>query len=860
MRKNKHLSRSLDNINSNNYLYLKQSTKDKQTSQIPTNITISPISFHNPTSKNDNLTKTHRQLFFIDKNFTIPASNFLEEMYRKYSKNLLKYLISNRTGLKLAGNKYIQNLTIEEYMRQCNITQEQFLNLFKNNPDSNLLLQTKNNTMNIKINNEDMFLTPLPNKSRQLLNTNKEKNDFLQAERAAVLMRTFEYTHGLRSKVGMIEYNKLIEKQKQNIINLLVNATLKIQKWWKKNKYKKLKKRVMNNEFDQRLKYYQNVLNDKKAKLFKDKFSKYIKGLIRKNKKRFMNKIKNKAKCSLKKFYTIFDWIRNIKYCKGSKFQILNNGNKKNNNLRKVHKNKKKCFIIKKSYISNGDNNSNVKKYQIKKIIFLQKIIRNYLQMKKEENIYNNKCKQFTYINPNKLSFLYNQKNISANKKLFNTNSKIKKHTSPTKMISRNYKILGNLSFKQITNKYKKINYRSKEESLFQKKTNNSSTIKSISSNKSKPEHKSLKKKKNKIPTVAKTKNLKKLNNKLQFINDSSTKIRNNNISSNKCNNELIFMDSLEITNNDNKIINNKRIISSYNYKNEKSLPPNININYDNYRADSTIEFRDQRNQKSIVSFALLDNSNSRLINNNENNDYSPKLIGKILCNYIHKPSIEINYINKIRIRYFDRIKKNNTELNNSMVYCYKKNYVKKENFEKNENSEIFSYYCKINNSSRDNDYFLLRICLGYKLLRKVFCNQYQIIFIHKIKQIQKQRKQKIKSKTLKLNKSDTKIHLYLLNFKTKLPILINKIIIKKYRILFYHKFLNFCLSLHKEVDDLIKIEDGYVLELVREGYVKGYFKILYNILKERFGYDFTNHGLLFEDFVFGLLSLQKRE
>ena len=50
-------------------------------------------------------------------------------MYIKYSKNLQKYFLKNQTILKLLRNKFFQNLTIEEYMKQNKLTKKQFVQL-----------------------------------------------------------------------------------------------------------------------------------------------------------------------------------------------------------------------------------------------------------------------------------------------------------------------------------------------------------------------------------------------------------------------------------------------------------------------------------------------------------------------------------------------------------------------------------------------------------------------------------------------------------------------------------------------------------------------------------------------------------
>ena len=121
-------------------------------------------------------------------------------MYIKYSKSLQAYFLQNREGMKLQRNKYFQNISIDQFIKERPTTTRKYLNILKNSKNQNsqekIILNYQNlnnNNIGNKINGEDFFLTPLPNKSRKLLNTIKEKNDFLFAERAAVMMRTFEY-------------------------------------------------------------------------------------------------------------------------------------------------------------------------------------------------------------------------------------------------------------------------------------------------------------------------------------------------------------------------------------------------------------------------------------------------------------------------------------------------------------------------------------------------------------------------------------------------------------------------------------------------------------------------------------------
>ena len=1313
MKKSKNVSKSLDN-NINNSFFNDSNNKKIEIKKIPK--TSRKNSYKNINSSALISIQSNKK-YLIEKNYTqMPKSNFLEEMYLKYSKNLQNYFLNNQTGLKLAGNKYFQNLTIEKYMKQYNLTQEEFIQLL----NSGEPLQHKmfsNNNFDIKLKNEQFFLTPLPNKSRQLLNTNKEKNDFLEAERAAVVMRTFEYTHGIKSKVGIYEYRKLMMEQKQRLINLMLNAAQKIQRWWKK-KHQYLIKSKNDDSFNKRLKIYNDMLNKKRIKVFNDKFCNYIRYLLKLKGKKFFKKLKNKSRSSVKKFYTIFDWKKNIKICKNIKFSIIHENKSKIKKRDKIDKSNgfiSNSFLTKKSYISKkiDINGTNTRNYQMKKIIFLQKIFKRYIKIKKGENAFMNGNKtHFSYLNPNKILFLFkkslntqkpkslkkinknekternriyledekttkgnlktlspiskktslydendNGKNISGtlnkkmygndknsknyikinnrrNNKLINKSNKKNKNNENNENKSQNKNknqiksnnlnndiinnnqnfVLDNISNnlnkkenddnnnfmknnkiykcnpKNITyfNKsdiekynedlYKKINISNsddKKNNINKRKNennnnkdnnnekfiqhlinfhlennnsnleNNSNNIKNnkinndsdnnkkenvkndvdadvdinnqnevvnnshldnpqqknlinfkidnneifslndanINSNdivfnngnddkfgfdnkindknnelsnannenenkdisqnsKEDSENKIIKKvnyitkktprklmdikannnikfipkhldeglknikantieyipikkninslavknkiesknkKRNKLPYNGLVQNKRKiingnsnneanfnsssffnrqisfgldnapsdiikknnmnsfleneninnnssfnnyynLNNKHENNNDNISKndskdrnnymdyikkksinlfdveensfsiINKNNNGQNK--NSLLLIDSLEIDNKRKLDKNIIKIISS----NEKSLPPEINL--DNYQQDSTLDYRDKRNksnQKTISTSAILrlDTSNNPGIANNQiynEQNFTFQIMGQICLHYIHRPfAIGNNYIYKIRKKHFssDYIKSLNSlmnitnnfhknklmlnDSNNKLIILNKyfnnwRNISEKEkepytygkiitsicNDENNEKGEHFSYYCKINKSSQENDFFLLRISLGYQLLIKVFCGNSFKIFIYLMK---RRRRKKCRAKTF-LYKGYSKNIYNLLDFKIKLPILLNKIIVKKYYRMFYHKFIYVYINLDHNFEN--EINNNHVCALVREGYGKGYFEILFNILKERFNYEYYNTGLRFESFLKDLFSLHK--
>ena len=391
--------------------------------------------------------------------------------------------------------------------------------------------------------------------------------------------------------------------------------------------------------------------------------------------------------------------------------------------------------------------------------------------------------------------------------------------------------------------------------------------------------------KKNKNSCLPQKKSL--INNALGIEENNISLINKKNNEEN--NNNILLIDSLEIENN-KKIDKNIIKIINTNENREKSLPPDINL--DKYQQDSTLDYRDKKNksnQKTISAsdILLLGTSNNKLKNDEI---YNIQMVGQISLNYIHRPHIiGSSYINKIRKNlFFSKINKNlenllnikksfslkklliNNKVNKTIIlkkYIRQwKNIIDKESkpftyskiitsiciADNNDKGEYFSYYCKINKSNEENDFIFLRITLGYKLLRQIFCGKEIKIFFYLLK---RRRRKKNRAKTY-IYKRHSKNIFNLFDFKIKLPIILNKIFIKKYCGIFYHRFLYFSLKLSNNIE--YNLENNSICSLVREGFKKGYFKILYNILKERFNYEYYNTELKFESFIKILFSFHE--
>ena len=986
MKKKIHISRSLNEIKS----YPSQ-INDLRKNNLNNDF---PILYtkNNKSSSTSSLIFRKKNEYFLEKSFTqgMPALNFLEEMYLKYSKNLQKYFLKNQTGLKLAGNKYFQNLTVEDYMKQNNLTQEEFIYLLNGiRPRFNPLTQYEN-----EISKENFFLTPMPNKSRQLLKTKKEKKDFLEAERAAVVMRTFEYTHGIKSKVGMHELKKMIIEQKQRLINIMLASASKIQRWWKK-KYLTISRNKNNEKYDKKIMYYNEMLIKKKAKIFSDK----IKNIFKKKKKSkfnfFISKLKLKAKNSQKKFFSIFSWMKNMEICSQIKFNII----KKKFPLIKKNFGFINNFLITKVTIKNTKNDStngmSVELFQIKKIIFIQKAFRQYIKIKRGNQSLK-KNSQFSYYSPNKILFLYNKNKNSETKEIkfmpknnFNSynnpNIKRKVNLEMLSPISKNLnendddlyndninnenndnvnkdnnnkiKILenketGNYNIEVRSNIVNKINKKINDKNIVVKKMfhikqihkNNSkdSSTKLLKQNKlnskdklninqkacnknkklennniiynnatnynnnlgknNNNQNKKLfnainfknnfpKKKISKIPQKGGLKNdlLKIEENELSLI----TSTNNNNYNTSQNNNNLLLIDSLEIEKDEKLDKKLKNTINSNNEENEyfeNSIPPELNM--DNYQQDSTIDFRDKRiksNQKTISTSAILhlDTSDNHIFINNQlhESNYPIQFLGQICLNYLHRPLIVENN------SYFEKI--NKTEFSSNIIsilnktinirnnfslekqICLNKIFVLKKYFNRwkyisnktsppytyskiitsictvdNSEKNTFSYYCRINKSNQDNDFMFLRISLGYKLIRNIFCLNDIKKFLYLLK---RRRRRNFRAKTFNFGQYSQNI-LHLLDFKIKLPVVLNKIIIKKFYGIFFHKFLIFSMNLNK--NEKFDINNN-ICKLVFEGYRKGYFGIFFNILKIKINQQYFNTGLKLSNFVEEIINIK---
>ena len=185
---------------------------------------------------------------------------FIEDLYLKYSSNLENYFSKNKNKITLYGSKCYENESIDTFLSQVKENKAKIIQKMRNkglfyvSPGKN------------RGSNEKIILTPLPNKSRQNLVSTKEKEDFFNAERSAVVMRTVEYTHAVKAdslknstpdkkKVKVIQLNKSAKTTNEGEdTSRQMNDTMKellkkpvdvIQTWWLNIKKKQNKNSVL---------------------------------------------------------------------------------------------------------------------------------------------------------------------------------------------------------------------------------------------------------------------------------------------------------------------------------------------------------------------------------------------------------------------------------------------------------------------------------------------------------------------------------------------------------------------------------------------------------------------------------------
>lgn len=381
-----------------------------------------PVMFSSKYSKKDFLNRSYKSAE-PTKKFKLNASELdldhyhcnhhceflLLRNYIKSGQKVSDFILKNRNKIKLFGNKNYKNRDPLEYLEDVQSHPEVPLilshNLFRcSNFDSscynNLAKLQPNHEVKVKeykdfIKKDNQIvgtvthkmiedtlnpveLTPIPSKSRKIIKSNIEKNEFLEAERNAVVRRRVEYTHNLYSKkIYVTNEVKRFEVQ---------DLKKKLSKREDKNKIKV--NEYMLAEFDA-MKELKKVINTKEKKNLKlpkegkkiisesveDLVNEYHKELI---KNRKANNIK-KNKHEIKQKNTN-DYVKNEQNIKNSQDYDVN-GMKMQDELMEVEDNYYYAYIQRVILIQRAYR----KHFLIKNFSaeFIQKNVKGYLIRKK---------------------------------------------------------------------------------------------------------------------------------------------------------------------------------------------------------------------------------------------------------------------------------------------------------------------------------------------------------------------------------------------------------------------------------------------------------------------------------------------
>ena len=171
---------------------------------------------------------------------------------------------TNLRGLTLQGNRLLENISLNKF--------NEFFREYGKSIEKKLKKHVLNyfypNNNQPKLMGQKMNLTPIPIKRNIYLKNEKEKKDIKNAERAAVILRRLEYTHGLSGNNN---------RDEKIFFYLMKGAALIIEDWWiniylnkkKDDDYNKLLGKIKNLENIDKENNERNnrfILNNKKNK------------------------------------------------------------------------------------------------------------------------------------------------------------------------------------------------------------------------------------------------------------------------------------------------------------------------------------------------------------------------------------------------------------------------------------------------------------------------------------------------------------------------------------------------------------------------------------------------------------------
>ena len=600
------------------------------------------------------------------------SSSSLEKAYLKNQNFLNNYFKQNRdsVGLKLGYDKYYEKLSIDKYINEIDKYKENIKNTFKKN--SFYYVYPEEECLKLK---NKLKLTPLPSKSRLLMTSDKEKNDFNTAERTAVMMRRVEYTHGLISKESKKVLEDRINKERKEIYLIMKNAVDKITIWWKGILEKKKMEKIQNEDYHEKYKGYLEQINKKKFLLLYNKLVKFYKkrmNLIKKKMfRKFISQLKTKGKTNNNNIILNKENDNNLYEIDLLKNNLKNNDINYNNFNQKYDDDEKN-----RNYLSNdnlyNDSTKNSKKNnelfleEEPKINYLKVIPMTNRLIKSSQNLLNNKQKleNSDILKNNILISPYNSL-LKSNKLERNTDDENNKNN-----LNRINKNDDKKIFRKGTPNYdrrnKSTNYSEyNNNKIMSPKVDNDKINYNFNCENNKMKNKIISLKKNNIHNTKedslfnkslRNKEKNYFNNKIEDLHTKNRYMNNNNIN-------LLNKDIQDLINKSDKLMNIKRNNCNNNLKNSNDI-------IEQPKKNEIINKKDNNNNTEIKD-----------INGNKNNTKDDDIIIKQKLNY------DKNDLNKLNEDELNRNKnKENKEgkLNN-IFNPNNKNFINSEMIKKKE-------------------------------------------------------------------------------------------------------------------------------------------------------------------------------
>ena len=662
----------------------------------------------------------------------LPENNYeLNTIYLRNLNNLNKFLQkkNNLRGITLRGNKLLENISLNkfnEFFREYGKSIEKKLK-------KHVLKFFYPNNNKPKLMGQKMNLTPIPVKRNIYLRNEKEKKDYKNAERAAVIMRRLEYTYGLGDKRN---------KNDKILFYLMKGAALIIEDWWisilnnkkkdenyntlrsKINKIEKNNKdnTVRQNRFafkqrDKGLKSGKNMENNRNKNMNKINNKK---GKVNKNKKNKIEIIEinldeeqpknNKENKLIKDIQT--EPRNSAPLNSKIDLNILNNSTK-NKSGKKNKENKENNDIIKKN------KNNNLKKTENVPNIFEKNNNNNKYEIKIDK--FNNKEKK---IKPNPIKLIVTKSIMTENKnkedKIINKNFNNKISSNNNFNNNQNIPLSNRLNNLLLKEKYdiKKTSSAKKYKASSYKKepNNNNANLNKINSNKLFQKGNNISKSPNLINNKDKIEKIKSQNCKVKSqpkikLNKEDYNINDRNKKGSKKKEKIVKDNKQEFV-----IENNINLLIANDYRNseKRNNKFKLNISNDNIINNNVNNINDNNIEIDMNESNKNKNLKENDIDNNTNIDSDLKKNKSIsVVSVIGYRLKDDDFYNKNILNSVNNIdNKNKINKNNELINIKEKDdnnineIINNEENEKNEeiDNDKFNNISNINKEQNDNN------------------------------------------------------------------------------------------------------------------------------------------------------------